>query len=96
MRTEESETMSGDLIHNMRGRAEKCRRLARSVLDDQAGQALLKMAAEIEADIDRLVAAGEGANGAVGAARAALSDHQSRQCQKQVRGQGARGLPGRG
>jgi hypothetical protein len=47
--------VSSDPIVNMRGRVEQCRRLAASILDDRASEALLKMAADIEADILRLM-----------------------------------------
>ncbi|HYD11594.1 MAG TPA: hypothetical protein VEC11_01975 [Allosphingosinicella sp.] len=51
--------MSEDVVENMRGRAAKCRRLAAAVTDDQTVQALLAMAAEIDADIARLRAQSE-------------------------------------
>jgi len=38
----------------MRGRVEQCRRLAKSVNDPRTVESLLKMAREIEADIQRL------------------------------------------
>lgn len=43
--------MSADPIENMRGRAAQCRRLATQILDEQATQALLQMAAAIDLDI---------------------------------------------
>ena len=46
--------MSEDVLKNMRERAAKCRRLARSVLDKDASTALDGLADEIEADIKRL------------------------------------------
>lgn len=52
--------MRDDLIQNMRGRMEKCRRLAASILDEQASKALLKMASDIERDVRRLEAEREG------------------------------------
>ena len=42
------------VIENMRGRAAQCRRLANAILDRRAAETLLKMAEEIEADIQRL------------------------------------------
>jgi len=51
--------VSEDVVENMRGRAAKCRRLAAAVTDDQTVQALLAMAAEIDADIARLRAQSE-------------------------------------
>ena len=42
------------VIANMRARAEQCRRLAEALTDRSAAAVLLKMAAEVEADIARL------------------------------------------
>jgi hypothetical protein len=46
--------MSEDVITNMRDRAARCRRLARTVLDKSASDALTQLAEEIEADMRRL------------------------------------------
>lgn len=46
--------MTDDPIANMRGRMERCRRLARLTTDNKLYEALLQMADEIEADADRL------------------------------------------
>ena len=48
--------MSDDLIEKMRARVAQCRRLAALILDEDATQSLLKMAAAIEADIAQLEA----------------------------------------
>jgi len=48
--------MSAELVMKMRGRVEQCRRLARSVNDSRATEALLAMAVEIEADLKKLEA----------------------------------------
>lgn len=48
--------MSDDPLDNMRARMEKCRRLAKQILDVQATQALLQMADEIERDVTKLEA----------------------------------------
>jgi hypothetical protein len=48
--------MAGDVIPNMKARAEQCRRLARSTHDERAFKILRDMADEIEADIKRLEA----------------------------------------
>ena len=45
------------VIGNMRDRVDRCRRLAKGLTDDRARDALLRLAAEIEADIKRLEAA---------------------------------------
>jgi len=47
-----------ELIKKMRGRIEQCRRLARSIMDDQAAAVLNQIADEGEADIERLLAEG--------------------------------------
>jgi len=46
--------MSEDLRANMLDRAARCRRLAQSVLDKKAADALIQLAEEIEADLRRL------------------------------------------
>jgi hypothetical protein len=46
--------MSDNVRENMRDRAARCRRLARSVLDKEGADALIQLAEEIEADIRRL------------------------------------------
>jgi hypothetical protein len=46
--------MSEDVINNMQDRAARCRRLARTVLDKSASEALIQLAEEIEADMRRL------------------------------------------
>jgi hypothetical protein len=46
--------MSDDPLDHMRERIEKCRRLGKSVSDEHARGALLRMAEEIEADVARL------------------------------------------
>jgi hypothetical protein len=51
------------IIANMRGRIEQCRRLAKSINDQPARAALLKMGDEIEVDMRRLEAE-RNANGA--------------------------------
>ena len=48
--------LNDDLIKHIRGRIEKCRRLASSIADETAQRALLDMAAEGEADLRRLEA----------------------------------------
>jgi hypothetical protein len=48
----------GDVLENMRGRAARCRRLARSILDKEAADVLNALAEEIEADISRLERSG--------------------------------------
>jgi hypothetical protein len=50
--------MSEDVIKNMRDRAARCRRLARSILDKSTADTLTQMAEEIEADMRRLKNAG--------------------------------------
>lgn len=45
-----------DVIQNMRARAAHCRRLAVRILDEDATQELLRIAAEIEVDIIQLEA----------------------------------------
>jgi hypothetical protein len=52
--------VSDDVIHNMRGRIAKCRRLAATVMDDLASKALLDMASEIERDMRDLEAESNG------------------------------------
>lgn len=47
-----------ELIAKMRSRVERCRRLARSTIDEQAAKVLNEMADEGEADIERLLAQG--------------------------------------
>jgi hypothetical protein len=49
--------MDEQTIFNMRERAARCRRLAKSITDVGAAEILLQMAAEIEADIKRHEAA---------------------------------------
>lgn len=49
--------MSDEVIAHIRGRIEKCRRLADMILDKEAAAALRQMADEGEADIQRLLAA---------------------------------------
>jgi hypothetical protein len=51
--------MSEDVIAHMRARIEQCRRLAKYINDPRTTEALLKMAEDGEADIERLQA-GEG------------------------------------
>lgn len=46
--------MTKDVRENMRDRAARCRRLARTILDKKAADALIQMAEEIEADMRRL------------------------------------------
>ena len=46
--------MSDDVLWNMRQRASQCRRLAALTHDQKMTENLLKWAAEIEADIERL------------------------------------------
>ena len=46
--------MAASVISNMLFRAAHCRRLANAMIDEQARQSLLNMAAEIEADVERL------------------------------------------
>ena len=48
--------MSDDPLDGMRERIEKCRRLAKQILDVQATKALLEMAEEIERDLKKLEA----------------------------------------
>ena len=48
--------MSDDVIANMHGRVEQCRRLAKWAPDDRTFEALNQMADEIEADMRRLEA----------------------------------------
>ena len=48
--------MSDDVIANMQGRLEQCRRLAKSTHDEGAARILSQMADEVEADIRRLEA----------------------------------------
>lgn len=45
---------TNELIRHMRARVEQCRRLAKYINDPRTTEALLKMAAEGEADIARL------------------------------------------
>ena len=45
---------NSQVIANMRARAEQCRRLAAALTDKPAADVLLKMAAEVDADIARL------------------------------------------
>jgi hypothetical protein len=54
--------MDDNIIANMRSRVERCRRLARSTLDEEVAQTLNLMADEGEADIARLLAERAGAN----------------------------------
>ena len=46
--------MSDDVIAHMRARIEQCRRLAKYINDPRTTDALLKMAEDGEADIERL------------------------------------------
>jgi hypothetical protein len=48
--------MSDDVIAHMRARIDQCRRLAKYINDPRTTEALLKMAADGEADIERLLA----------------------------------------
>ena len=48
--------MNDDVIANMQGRLDQCRRLAKSTHDEGASRILRQMADEIEADIRRLEA----------------------------------------
>jgi hypothetical protein len=50
--------VAGDVITNMKARAEQCRRLARATHDPRALKILNDMADDIEADIKRLEAGG--------------------------------------
>ena len=52
--------VNDDPIENMRARVTQCRRLAATIMDDRATEALLKMASDIEADIIRLEAERDG------------------------------------
>jgi len=45
-----------EVVANMRRRIEQCRRLARSIRDPAAIEALLKMASDTEADTQRIEA----------------------------------------
>ena len=48
--------MSEELIANIRGRVEQCRRLAKMIGNEEARRTLLQMADEGDADISRLEA----------------------------------------
>lgn len=48
--------MSDELIANIRGRVEQCRRLAKMIGNEEARRTLLQMADEGDADIRRLQA----------------------------------------
>jgi hypothetical protein len=48
--------MNDDVIRGMRNRVEQCRRLASMITHPEARETLLRMAAEGEADINRLEA----------------------------------------
>ena len=52
--------MTDDPLDGMRDRIERCRRLARDILDRKASEALFQMAREIEADLKKLEAEREG------------------------------------
>ncbi|MFD1613092.1 hypothetical protein ACFSCW_14900 [Sphingomonas tabacisoli] len=43
-----------EVIRNMKERADRCRRLASQILDENASKALREMAHQIEADIEEL------------------------------------------
>jgi hypothetical protein len=47
-----------EIIKQIRGRVEKCRRLARSTTDERTAETLKQMADEGDADIKRLLAEG--------------------------------------
>lgn len=48
--------MVSDVIQGMRNRVEQCRRLASMINHPEAREILLKMARDVEADIERLMA----------------------------------------
>jgi hypothetical protein len=55
--------MADDPLDGMRERIEKCRRLAKNILDPKASEALLQMAEEIQRDLKKLEAERAGRSG---------------------------------